>query len=142
MSERRATTGSFRLLLVLGAAVSVAVGVWGVVWTRMLDVVLGLREQGPGLARLFGGVMLCVGVGYALAAAQPQRNRGLLVPLFLVPFALGVMTVAGAARDEIQTGKAVGFAVCNFAYCLFYFRLYPRLGPEERPGSPPAEPIT
>lgn len=124
------------MLLMLGAAVSVAIGVWGVVWTRMLETVLGVRTVGSepgfsGLARLFGGVMLAVGIGYALAAAQPHRNRGLLVPLFIVPFSLGIMTIAGAAREEIQTGKAIGFALYNFAYCLFFFRLYPRLLPGE-----------
>ena len=129
------------MVLVVGAAVSVAIGVWGVVWTRMLDTVLGLRtsaatpsvESFDGLARLFGGVMLAVGIGYALAAAQPQRNRSLLVPLFLVPVALGVMTIAGAARGEMQSGKAIGFAVYNFAYCLFFFRLYPRVTVDEPP---------
>ena len=126
------------MVLVVGAAVSIAIGVWGVLWTRMLDTVLGLRTLVPapgfqGLSRLFGGVMLAVGIGYALAAAQPQRNRSLLVPLFLVPVALGVMTIAGAARGEIQSGKAIGFAVYNFAYCLFFFRLYPRLTPEAPP---------
>jgi ABC-type transport system involved in cytochrome c biogenesis permease component len=140
VSARGGGTGSFRLLLFVGAAVSIAIGVWGVVWTRMLDTVLGLRTIGvepgfSGLARLFGGVMLAVGVGYALAAAQPHRNRGLLVPLFIVPVALGVMTIAGAAREEIQSGKAIGFAAYNFAYCLFFFRLYPRLTTEEPPDS-------
>jgi hypothetical protein len=141
VSTRRTSTASFRLLLVVGAAVSIAVGVWGVVWTRMLDTVLGLRTIGAepgfdGLARLFGGVMLAVGIGYALAAAQPQRNRSLLVPLFLVPFALGVMTVAGAAREEIQTGKGIGFALYNIAYCLLYFRLYPRVPVPEASDEP------
>lgn len=138
MSDRPTTIGTFRLLLVLGAAVSVALGVWGIVWTRMLDTVLGLETTRAepsfsGLARLFGGVMLAVGVGYALAAAQPHRNRGLLVPLFLVPFVMGVMVIAGAARDEISGGKGAVFAAYNFAYCLFYFRLYPRLPEEPRP---------
>jgi ABC-type transport system involved in cytochrome c biogenesis permease component len=119
-------------LLLVGSAVSVAIGVWGVVWTDMLDRALGLgTELGEpafsGLARLFGGVMLVVGVGYALAAAQPQRNRGLLVPLFLVPFVTGVMTIAGAARQEISGGKGAVFAAYNFGFCLLYFRLYPRL---------------
>jgi hypothetical protein len=135
--------GSFRLVLVLGAAVSIAIGVWGVVWTRMLDTVLGVGTVGvehgfDALARLFGGVMVAVGVGYALAAAQPARNRSLLVMLFLVPFALGIMTIAGAAREEIQTGKAIGFALYNFAYCFVYFRLYPRVEPSaaEAPREP------
>jgi hypothetical protein len=98
----------------------------------MLDAVLGLRTIGAepgfsGLARLFGAVMVAAGIGYALAAAQPQRNRSLLVTLFLVPFALGVMAVASVARDEMRTGQGVGFALYNFSYCLMYFRLYPRV---------------
>ncbi len=134
MSARTRTTGSFRLLLVVGAAVSVAIGVWGVVWTGMLETVLGLRTDivSPafnGLARLYGGVMIVIGVGYALAAAQPHRNRALLVPLFLVPFVTGVMVIAGTAREEISGGKGAFFAAYNFAYCLLYFRLYPRLAP-------------
>jgi hypothetical protein len=132
VSARTRTNGSFRLLLVIGATVSIAIGVWGVVWTGMLDTVLGLKTDAPtpafqGLARLFGGVMIVVGVGYALAAAQPHRNRALLVPLFGVPFLTGVMVIAGTAREEISGAKGAVFAAYNFAYCLLYFRLYPRL---------------
>lgn len=130
----------------VGAVVSVAVGVWGVVWTSMLGTVLGLEADAPapafhGLARLFGGVMIVVGVGYALAAAQPQRNRGLLVPLFGVPFVLGVMVIAGTARDEVNGVKGALFAAYNFAYCLLYFRLYPRLeaGGVEAAGTSPSD---
>lgn len=138
MSAR--STGSFRWLLFLGAAVSVAIGIWGVVWTGMLEAVLGLRidittPAFNGLARLYGGLMLVIGVGYALAAAQPQRNRALLVPLFLVPFMTGVMTIAGIARDEISAGRGAIFAAYNFAFCLFYFRLYPRLAAGEADAS-------
>ena len=102
----------------------------------MLETVLGLRVDivtpaFNGLARLYGGVMLVVGVGYALAAAQPQRNRGLLVPLFLVPFVTGVMVIAGMARQEVSGGRGAFFAAYNFAFCLFYFRLYPRLAAGE-----------
>ncbi|MGH2758427.1 MAG: hypothetical protein ACRDKJ_02580 [Actinomycetota bacterium] len=140
MSARTRTTGSFRLLLFVGAAVSVAIGVWGVVWTGMLETVLGLRTDivtpaFSALARLYGGVMLVIGVGYALAAAQPQRNRGLLVPLFLVPFITAVMMIAGTARQEISGGRGAFFTAYNFAYCLLYFRLYPRLAAGEADGS-------
>jgi ABC-type transport system involved in cytochrome c biogenesis permease component len=129
MSDRPADTGPFRLLLVVGAAASIAIGVWGVVWTQMLETVLGLdvAAGAAGVARLYGGVMLAVGIGYALAAAQPHRNRGLLVPLFIVPFITGLVVIAGAARQEIHGTKGLLFAAYNFAYCLLYFRLYPRV---------------
>lgn len=134
------STRSFRWLLFLGAAVSVAIGVWGVIWTGMLETVLGLRTDivtpaFNGLARLYGGVMLVIGVGYALAAAQPHRNRGLLVPLFLVPFVTGVMVIAGMAREEITGGRGSIFAAYNLVFCLFYFRLYPRLAAGEADAS-------
>jgi hypothetical protein len=126
----------FRLILLVGAVVSVAIGIWGFLWTTMLETILGLDVTYPGAARMYGGVMLAVGVGYALAAAQPQRNRGLLVPLFLVPLLGAIVAVSGVARDEIQTGKGVGFAIFNLAYCLLYFRLYPRVPEVETPVVP------
>ena len=58
--------------------------------------------------------MLAVGVGYALAAAQPQRSRGLLVPLFLVPLVNAFTTIAGWPANEIQGGKGIAFAVFDF----------------------------
>jgi hypothetical protein len=126
----------FRLILLVGAVVSVAIGIWGFLWTTMLETILGLDVTHPGAARMYGGVMLAVGVGYALAAAQPQRNRGLLVPLFLVPLFAAIVAISGVARDEIQTAKGVGFTIFNLAYCLLYFRLYPRVPETETPVVP------
>ncbi len=117
----------------------VAIGVWGLVWTGMLESVLGydIPKRGLGIVRLLGGVMLSLGVGYALAAMQPHRSRGLLVPLFLVPLMMAVTTIAGIARDEIQSGKGVAFVIYNLAYCFLYFRFYPRLEPQ--PASEPPQ---
>jgi hypothetical protein len=120
----------FRLILLAGAVVSVAIGVWGVLWTQMLNTILGLDVVSPGAARMYGAVMLAVGVGYALAAAQPQRNRGLLVPLFLVPMMQALVGISAVARDEVKTGRGIGFAIFNIAFCLLYFRLYPRVEAE------------
>ena len=130
----------FRALLVLGAVVSVAIGVWGLLWTPMLESVLGFRvpDRALGLARVFGGVMLAVGIGYALAAAQPQRNRSLLVPLFAVPAVTAVTVIAGTARGEIAGGQGVVYAIYNAAYCLLYFRMYPRV--PDAPATPPPPP--
>ena len=121
--------GGFRLLLLVGAVVSIAIGVWGVIWTQMLETVLGL-ELGPGsagVARLYGGVMLAIGLAYGLAAAQPHRSRSMLVLLLVVPLITAMVTIAGVSRDEISGGKGIGFAVFELAYCLMYFRLYPRV---------------
>lgn len=140
--RRRSSEGSFRLLLVVGALISVIIGVWGVVWTDMLENVLGIEiaAGSAGTAYLYGGVMLVVGLGYALAAAQPQRSRSLLVVLLFVPLITAMVTIAGVSRDEIKGGRGIGFAVFELAYCLMYFRLYPRVErPETSPpsGEPP-----
>jgi len=122
--------GGFRLVLLAGAVVSVAIGIWGVLWTQMLNTILGLDVVEPGAARMYGAVMLAIGVGYALAAANPQRNRGLLVPLLLVPLMEAFVGISAVARHEIKTGRGVGFAIFNIAFCLLYFRLYPRVDAE------------
>jgi hypothetical protein len=106
----------------------------------MLQTVLGfdVPKRAFGITRLFGGVMLAVGIGYALAAAQPQRSRGLLVPLFVVPLVNAFTTIAGVSRNEVQGGKGIAFAVFNLGYCLFFFRVYPRVVPEPpAPKHPP-----
>jgi hypothetical protein len=149
VTERKRTDDrGFRILLVLGAVVSVAIGVWGLVWTGMLISSLGFdlpRRALPafsGLGRLFGAVMVAVGIAYALAAAQPHRSRSLLVPLFVVPAVTGVAAIAAAARGEIAGGRGAVFAIYNIAYCLLYFRVYPRLAGSEAPAppKPPAAP--
>lgn len=132
MSERPKPSrpeGSFRLLLLVGAVVSIAIGVWGVIWTQMLETVLGLElvTGSAGVARLYGGVMLAIGLAYALAAAQPHRSRSMLVLLLVVPLITAMVTIAGVSRDEISGGRGIGFAVFELAYCLMYFRLYPRV---------------
>jgi hypothetical protein len=141
-AQKRNPEGGFRLVLAIGAVVSIAVAVWGLVWTGMLDTVLGfdIPKRAFGITRLFGGVMLAVGIGYALAAAQPQRSRSLLVPLFVVPLVSAITTIAGVAREEVQVGKGIGFAIYNLAFCLFYFRMYPRVAPE--PPAPKLPPDT
>jgi hypothetical protein len=143
-APKRTSDGGFRLVLILGAVVSTAIAVWALVWTGMLESVLGLDvpKRALGIIRIFGGVMLAVAVGYALAAAQPQRSRSLLVPLFVVPFVTAITTIAGVSRDEVSGGKGIAFAVFNLVYCLFYFRMYPRVTPPETAAteSPPQPP--
>jgi hypothetical protein len=126
----------------VGAVVSIAIAVWALLWTGMLQTVLGfdVPKRSYGIVRLFGGVMLAVGVGYALAAAQPQRSRGLLVPLFIVPLVSAFTTIAGVSRNEIQGGKGIAFAVFELGYCLFFFRMYPRVAHE--PPAPKLPPDT
>ncbi|HYZ93850.1 MAG TPA: hypothetical protein VFA34_15870 [Actinomycetota bacterium] len=142
--RRRSTAGSFRLLLLAGAAISVVIGVWGVVWTSMLERVLGIEgiALSGGVARLYGGVMLAIGLAYALAAAQPQRTRSMLVVLLVVPLVTAMVTIAGVSRDEISGGKGIGFAVFELLYCLLYFRLYPRVEAEPAPSRSPDGPST
>lgn len=127
--QRRVDERGFRALLVLGAIISIAIGIWGLAWTGMLESVLGfdVPKRSLGLARVFGGVMIAVGIGYALAAAQPQRSRSLLVPLFVVPAITAVSVIAGTARGEIDGARGVVFVVYNLAYCFLYFRMYPRV---------------
>lgn len=139
--------GGFRLILLVGAVVSVVIGVWGLAWTKMLESVLGLLyvSSSTAVARLYGGVMLVVGIGYALASAQPQRSRSMLLLLLLVPLATAMIMIAGVARDEISGGRGISFAVFELAYCLMYFRLYPRLAREPAGSAealPPDEPST
>ncbi len=150
MKERlRATDGGFRWILVLGAIVSIVIAVWGLVWTSMLEGVLGVKLPARaaagayGLARLYGATMLAIGIGYALAAAQPHRSRSLLVPLFVVPAVTAIAMIAGISRGEIRGGQGTVFIVYNLAYALLYFRLYPRVPPEREaaaPRSPQAPP--
>lgn len=117
------------MILLAGAVVSIAIGVWGVIWTKMLETVLGIEyiSSSGGIARLYGGVMLAIGLAYALAAAQPHRSRSMLVLLLAVPLITAMVTIAGVSRDEISGGKGIGFAVFEIAYCLMYFRFYPRV---------------
>jgi hypothetical protein len=117
---------AFRVLLVLGAAVSVAIGVWVIVGD--IGGVLGAVSS-PGLsalARMYGAAMLALGVGYAIAAAQPHTYRGLLVVLFAAPAITGIVQIANLARGDIPAGRGLAFAIYDFAYCLLYFRTYPR----------------
>lgn len=104
----------------------------------MLETVLGIEfaSDAAGVGRLYGGVMLAVGLAYALAAAQPQRSRSMLVVLLVVPLVTAMVTIAGVSRDEISSGKGIGFAVFELLYCLMYFRLYPRVEESSRPASP------
>jgi hypothetical protein len=140
-APKRNSEGGFRLVLFVGAVVSIAIAVWALVWTGMLQTVLGfdVPKRAYGVTRLFGGVMLAVGVGYALAAAQPHRSRGLLVPLFIVPMVNAFTTIAGVSRNEVQAGKGIAFAVFNLGYCLFFFRMYPRVTPEPAPPKLPPD---
>ncbi len=114
---------AFRVLLVLGAAVSVAVGVWAIVGD--ISGTLGIATS-PALARMYGAVMLSLGIGYAIAATQPHTYRGLLVVLFAAPAITGVVQIANLARGDIPAGRGLAFAIYDFAYCLLYFRTYPR----------------
>jgi hypothetical protein len=108
---------TFRALLVLGAAAFVAIGVW---------MMIGDTHAAPALARLYAAVMVALGLGYAIAASQPHGSRGLLVVLFAAPALSGVVLVASVARGEIAAGRGIALAVAAFAYCLLYFRTYPR----------------
>jgi hypothetical protein len=128
----RSRAGRFRLVLLVGAVVSAAVGMWGVFWSAVLIRVFGYEvgDASPGfdaLGRMYGGLMVMVAVGYAIAVAQPERRRSLLAVLFMAPLASAVMLVAGVARGEIRTGQGVAWVVFYLAYCLVFFRLYPRV---------------
>jgi hypothetical protein len=109
---------AFRALLVLGAAAFVAIGVW---------MMIGNATTAPALARLYAAAMLALGLGYAVAASQPHGGRGLLLVLFVAPALSGVVLVASVARGEIGAARGIGLAVAAFAYCLLYFRAYPRM---------------
>lgn len=126
--NRRET--AFRALLVLGAAVSVAIGVWALVGNVHSVLAKQSGTAAPefvALARMYGAAMLALGVGYAIAAAHPHGHRGLLVVLFAAPAITGIVQIANIARGEIPAGRGIAFAVYDFAYCLLYFRTYPRV---------------
>jgi hypothetical protein len=135
MSARSSSEAGFRLILALGALVAIAIGIWGLVWTEMLHNILGFEvpRRALGITHVFGGVMVSVGVGYALAAAQPQRSRSLLVPLFFVPLVTAGTMISGVARGDIKSGRGIGFALFELAYCLLFFRLYPRVATPDAP---------
>jgi hypothetical protein len=124
---------AFRALLVLGAAVSIAIGVWAIVSASGFENALIKHSAGSipsefaALARMYGATMLALGLGYAIAASQPHGGRGLLVVLFVAPSITGVVLIASVARGEIAAGRGLAFAIYQFAYCLLYFRTYPRV---------------
>jgi hypothetical protein len=131
MADARPSVTGFRALLAVGALVSIVLGLWGLFFSGALHSALGFdvnRNAGGylAMARLFGAAMLALGVGYALAAVHPQRNRGLLVVLFVLPLASSLALVIASARSEVSTPKGAVFAAVEIAYCLLYFRLYPR----------------
>src|SRR5688572_11328908 len=130
----------FRWLLALQALISIATGIWGIVWIDMLETVFGLQAPGDAagfdaLARLYGAAMLALGLGYALAAAQPHGSRGLLAVLFMAPILTAVVIIAGVARGEISAARGVVFTIYLVAYCFLFFRTYPRL--DEKKTGPP-----
>jgi putative effector of murein hydrolase LrgA (UPF0299 family) len=132
-----------RTLLVLQAVVSTAIGMWGIFWSQLLESFLGLRVPASsfGLARLFGAAMLGIAVAYALAAAQPHRSRGFLVPLFLVPLVMGIAMIVNVAQGDVaHSVRSVIFAVYSIAYCLLYFRVYPRVVDVSDAVRPPDQP--
>lgn len=130
----------FRWLLAIQALISVAIGIWGVVWVDMLETVFGLDAPADAggfdaLARLYGAAMLALGLGYAVAAAQTHGRRGLLAVLFAAPVLTAVVIIAGVARGEIDAGRGVVFTIYLVAYCFLFFRTYPRL--DEKKTEPP-----
>lgn len=134
---------AFRALLVLGAAVSVAIGVWAILGNVhsviAKDSTAASTSEFVAVARMFGAAMLALGVGYAIAALQPHAHRGLLVVLFAAPAITGIVQIANVARGEIPFGRGLAFAIYDFAYCLLYFRTYPRVSPlhsEQGPAAP------
>ena len=140
-TPRRET--AFRALLVLGAAVSIAIGVWAIAATGSVQNTLAKVSASPtpefaALSRMYGAAMLALGIGYAIAAAHPHGHRSLLVVLFAAPALTGVVQIANIARGEIPAGRGIAFAVYDIAYCLLYFRTYPRV--EEPPAPPPIQP--
>lgn len=136
----------FRVLLGVGALVFGLLGISGLFFTGLLHGILGPAVSADvggflGVARLYGALGLAVGVGYAVGAVDPMRNRGLLFVLFVVPLLTGVAGIIAAAKSEVSSAKGAALAAFNLAYLLLYFRLYPKPAiPEEddeeaRPGA-------
>jgi hypothetical protein len=129
--SKQADVTGFRVLLVLWAVVTFGVGLWGLFAAGWLHAVLGLEvapsEPGfVGLARIYGAAMIAFGVGYAIAAAHPLRQRGLLVVLFVAPLAAAVALIIAAAKGEIARFRGGAIAAADLAFVLLYFRLYPK----------------
>jgi len=127
--KRSRRESAFRALLFLGAAVSIAIGVWAIVGDVhgvLAKDATATTPEFAALARMYGAAMLALGVGYAIAAAQPHTYRGLLVVLFAAPAITAIVQIANLARGDIPAGRGLAFAIYDFAYCLLYFRTYPR----------------
>ncbi len=121
----------FRVLLAAGAVISLGLAIWGLFGGGFIHGTLGLtvERDAPGfigLSRLYGAVMLSMGLGYVLAAAHPMRNRGLLVVLFAQPMIGAIVFIVGTALEDFGTVNGTVLATLSMAYCLLYFRLYPR----------------
>lgn len=148
MSTPRTVAGRFRLVLILGAAVHGVLGAIGILSPGVLEAAIGAEVEilTPGfdaLARLYGGILVAVTVGYVVAVAQPQRS--LLAVLFAVPLMSAVMTIAATALDEVSRVRGAVWAAFYLLYCLVFIRLYPRVepSPSEEPepgGLSPREP--
>ena len=124
----------FRMLLVAGAVIFAGLGLLGWLSPNALRAVLGLdiERDVPGfvaMSRLYGGLSLSAGLGYAIAARDPLRQRGLLAVLFAVPILVVLAAIVGVAGQQYSAWQGSVFAVVNLAYALLYFRLYPRPSP-------------
>lgn len=134
----------FRLVLLAGALISIGTALPSMFAPGILQSALGLKVDPDlagfaALARLYGGVVLAVGIGYLIAAVDPARQRGLLVVLFAVPLTDFVFAVAGVVADDLSRPKGAAFAALDLVYCLLYVRLYPRARAPVEPSARPDE---
>lgn len=139
-----AATRGFRLLLVAGIVMSFGTAVLALFAQGIFVSTLGLKVSASStgfdaIARLYGGVVLSLGVGYVLAAIDPLRHRGLLVVLFLVPVSNLIFMIAEVAAGEMSRPKGSLLAALSLAYSLLYFRLYPKPDRAREPGATPPD---
>lgn len=135
----------FRILLAVGATLTAVYGLLGWFAPNTLRGIVGLdippdTEGLPAMARLYGGLSISAAIGYAIAAADPARQRGLLVVLFSVPASAVLASIVGVTGEEYSALPGVLFGVVNLVYLLLFVRWYPRpveTPPAAGPGDPP-----
>jgi hypothetical protein len=128
----------FRLLLALGAAVSIVAALVALLSPAALNSWLGLKGANPAsfvaVARMLGTQSLAVGVAYLLAAIDPARQRSLLVVLLLVPIGQMLAALVTVVGGDMSAVKGSALSVFDLAYVLAYVRLYPRIGSDKERG--------
>jgi hypothetical protein len=135
---------AFRSVLVLTAGLLLALGIAGLFAPGVLHTMFGPKVLASSrgyaaMSRLFGVGMVALGVGSLLAAARPERNRTMLLTLFVGLAGFVVTMIVSTTKDELSRGVVWIYAVIGFVLLMLLFRFYPRARTEADPPAPPVE---